>query len=822
MQVSRIPPSTAARFGLVSISETTRVVLPLKGVECEFSVSAGLVEVRMTQIFRHENRQPLDCEYLFPLPADASVFSCEADINGRIIRAAVRERNEAAQLAAQKKAEGRRVALVEAERENLFTLTLNNVQPDDLILVTLKYIQPLRVLADMPSVEIPFCPGIRYIPGNPLLRSNRGKGIVDDTGQVPDASRISPVRFDKEHPDAAFVEIRGTLDAGFVDAASIGSPSHKVISRPEGKTLTIRLSDKGEVPDRDFVLRWKELQPEGLAARAWIREVGQETYALLEIRAPKSVGIPVPMDFYFLVDRSGSMAGVKWEKAAVAVQSAVQGLAESDRAMVTLFNFQFNDFAEQPLPPGQLLADRNFRNLAQFQPDGGTELGPALRHVLELAATYSPDRAKSLILITDAQVGNETAILKIMEAAPDLPLHCFGVDVNLNDALLLALARQQRGTFHSLNPGDDVAKAVTDLARTIRHPVMTDLRLADGWEPAGAWLPPLYSGQIYCLSARTAAKDAMALSARNGDGSPAPIPVASRPASGDAPYLHWCKHRIQRYLTERRTAEAVALSVQSNLICPLTAFIAWDEAEKVAVATHALAQPVLMEVAGRRYKLHCMIERMAFSPRARTSSKAREQAVVYGSEPPVPLPPAPPAPGTVVAEIVQYLHSSGLSARENPFTPAQRRAAFEKVLEQVRTRLAHPEWKPLCDRILEWAFADPSAKDARRRSDQVALVLFRVEGQLSEISALRQEMLACLGELRRAFQATSEALDELKEMLNEEGVRSGALAERLARISASRRLPPARTIEAALAKIVQIEQDIQQQLLALPQSARCG
>ena len=199
-------------FGLIAIVRNKRIALPLKLVECDFTVAAGLVEVRMTQVFRQENPKPLDCEYLFPLPANASVFSCEADINGRIIRATVKERGEAVKLAAEKKAEGRRVALVEAERENLFTLSLSNLQPQDLILVTLKYIQPLRHLADMPSVEIPFCPGVRYIPGNPLIRSNRGKGIEDDTGQVPDASRISPLRIDGEHPDAAFIDIQGLVD----------------------------------------------------------------------------------------------------------------------------------------------------------------------------------------------------------------------------------------------------------------------------------------------------------------------------------------------------------------------------------------------------------------------------------------------------------------------------------------------------------------------------------------------------------------------------------------------------------------------------------
>ena len=35
------------------------------------------------------------------------------------------------------------------------------------------------------------------------------------------------------------------------------------------------------------------------------------------------------------------------------------------------------------------------------------------------------------------------------------------------------------------------------------------------------------------------------------------------------------------------------MSVKSNLICPLTAFITWDESEKVAVAEHAIVQPVM-------------------------------------------------------------------------------------------------------------------------------------------------------------------------------------------------------------------------------------
>ena len=50
------------------------------------------------------------------------------------------------------------------------------------------------------------------------------------------------------------------------------------------------------------------------------------------------------------------------------------------------------------------------------------ELKPALKHVLDIAGKYSANRPRNLILITDAQIGNESAILELMRTAPDFPV----------------------------------------------------------------------------------------------------------------------------------------------------------------------------------------------------------------------------------------------------------------------------------------------------------------------------------------------------------------------------------------------------------------
>jgi Ca-activated chloride channel family protein len=592
MNTSHILPPETERFGLFAYIESRRVVLPLKGVECEFSVRGGVVEVCLNQIFRQENPKPLDCEYLFPLPADASVYFCEANVNGRIIRAEIKERAEARRLASEKKAEGFRTTLMESERDNLFTLTLGNVQPDDLIVVRLKYCQTLRGSNQTRSVEIPFCPGVRYIPGKPLLRTNKGKGIMDDTDEVPDASRITPIRIDAGHPDAAYIDVRGRLDAAYTDERSVSSPSHSIAVYSASGELCVELSAKGHVPDRDFVLRWSERQAEAVAPRGWMFDKKNESYALLEVRAPQQVEAHgAPLDFYFLVDRSGSMQGAKWTKAVEALQSCLCEIGPEDRAMVTLFAAGPQDFAERPLPACELLKDPRFQGLQSLGADGGTNLAPALQHVLAVAAKESEGRDRALILITDAQVGNETAILNLMKSAPNMPVHCFGIDTALNDALLLAMCRQQGGAFHSLHPNDDIKSAVTKLGKMLGQPALLDLELAEGWECADAKIPNLYAGQILYLSARGEREKPLELTGRTPSGERVRLKFEMEASSDETPYLQWCKSRIQQSLALGQRTEAIALSLSSNLLCPLTAFVAWDESEKVVVSRHDLAQP---------------------------------------------------------------------------------------------------------------------------------------------------------------------------------------------------------------------------------------
>ena len=583
-------------FGLIAWLDATRVVLPLRAVDVSFSVSGDLAEVSLDQIFHQTARQPLDVLYSFPLPAGAAVYRCELIVNDRIIQARVEEQQRARAIAHQMKAAGRRTGLVEVERDNLFTLSLGNVQPNDLIVVRFAWFQVLDHARELKSLSIPFTPGVRYIPGNPLLRSNRGKGSVDDTDQVPDASRITPPRIDELHPDAALISVTGKIDARFIETGSLSSATHPLLVRDGGKDLLVTLPPEGFVPDRDFVMRWKEREVQALDLKSIACVDGDEQYAVVRLDAPGNAPVVEqgPRDFYFLVDRSGSMHGSKWTCTARALNAFVDELGENDRVWVTLFESTFQDYAEAPIAVAELRKDPAFRSLEKLGVAGGTELLPALNHVLKQIELHSKSFAPVMIVITDGQVGNEGSVLEALRAQRDLPVHTFGIDTAVNDAFLRQLAAQNGGSCTLMTPNDDIPGAVKRLGNRLRRPVLTNLTVQGDWEATLSRLPDIHAGEHVILALKGATgRESLMLTGRLADQSAREFQFALKPEAISSPRLLWARQAIECCLAENHREEAIQLASRHNIICRGAAFIAYDMKEKVSIATEELYQPAM-------------------------------------------------------------------------------------------------------------------------------------------------------------------------------------------------------------------------------------
>jgi len=582
-------------FGLIAWLEATRVVLPLKGVEARFEVTGTIASVEVDQIYHQDTAKPLDCIYTFPLPSGAAVYRCELHVNGRVIRAKVEAREEARRIFRAQKAAGRRAALVETERENLFTLTLGNVQPGDLVVVRFAWFQVLDRAGEEWRLRVPTCPGVRYIPGTPLLRGASGRGTIDDTDQVPDASRITPPRLDALHPDAAYFAIEGRMSASDVEIGTASSPSHAILVREAEDAVNVALSSRGAVPDCDFVLAWREPKRSEFAPQTWRWTQGEDAYALVQLRAPAEVKVAedYSQDFYFLVDRSGSMSGAKWQGTCEALNAFVSLLGAEDRVWITLFESSYRDFAERPMPAPAVLADRGFQAMEALGTGGGTELLPAAIHVLDKLAGHSAGRRANIVLITDGQVGNEAEVSRAFRKFPKVRVHTFGIDTAVNDAFLKSLARQHRGGCWLQTPDDDIAGLIAGLGGRLRRPVLTDLAFQGGWEPGADAFPDLHAEEIVTIALKGHAADALVIEGRLPDRSEYRFATQIEHEGAEAIKLLWARERMATLIESGRQAEAIELGRRHNLVCEGAAFIAWDEAERVQVAQQEIVQPAL-------------------------------------------------------------------------------------------------------------------------------------------------------------------------------------------------------------------------------------
>jgi len=164
---------------------------PLLSTDVVIRVSGLVARAQVKQTFHNPSEDWYEGVYVFPLPENSAVDHLRMKIGSRLVEGVIRERGEAKKSYEQAKESGRRAALLEQERPNIFTSSVANIGPREDVVVEIEYQQTLRYDSGRFSLRFPMVVGPRYIPGAPLAES-KGTGWSPDTARVSDASRITP------------------------------------------------------------------------------------------------------------------------------------------------------------------------------------------------------------------------------------------------------------------------------------------------------------------------------------------------------------------------------------------------------------------------------------------------------------------------------------------------------------------------------------------------------------------------------------------------------------------------------------------------------
>ncbi|MDR0996476.1 MAG: hypothetical protein LBL69_02295, partial [Zoogloeaceae bacterium] len=115
-----------------------RVAAPLVETRIEAQLSGVIGRVKVIQTFRNPGDQPQEAIYAFPLPEQAAVDQLHVEIGERRIEGQIQERAQARRTYAKAKREGKRAALVEQWRPNIFTTRVAPIGPQEKVVVSLE------------------------------------------------------------------------------------------------------------------------------------------------------------------------------------------------------------------------------------------------------------------------------------------------------------------------------------------------------------------------------------------------------------------------------------------------------------------------------------------------------------------------------------------------------------------------------------------------------------------------------------------------------------------------------------------------------------
>ena len=577
--------STRTLGKLCVMKDDSRATLPLSEVRMTARVADLVAEVSVNQKFRNPFAEALEAVYIFPLGGGAAVSAFEMRVRDRVIRGVCKERGKAREEYTEAIREGKRASLLEQDRDDVFTVQVGNLPPGEEIVIDIRYSERLPWFDEgFTELRLPLVVAPRYIPGEPVPRDPAGDGVEWDTDQVPDASRITPPRLAPGVDPCVALGIEVELLEGL--PAELACSQHAV--RLSGGKIALARQD--ELLDRDFVLRWSPAEKD-LAAGLLAHRDGTGMLTLVAPRqeAPAGAG----RDVVFILDRSGSMAGIKLTSSSRACSLLLSTLGPRDRFAIVAFDNAREWFSNRELT----VADeggiaRGCEFLRKIQARGGTDLAPALEETLGLIAASSKDRERLpvVVLLTDGQVGNESQCLKLIQKrAKGVRLFTVGIDTAVNRAFLDRAASLGRGTCSCVVPGESLEEALRSVAREVGEPLLTDLSLEGVADVAPSSLPDLFRGRAVAIYLRPAG-NRITVRGRLAGARPYEETVAVKEVDLPAITHLWARariadledaYRMEPSRQETLSKEMIDISVRHTVLSRFTAFLAVDEKEAV-------------------------------------------------------------------------------------------------------------------------------------------------------------------------------------------------------------------------------------------------
>jgi len=550
----------------------------------EVEITGFIARTTLKQRFRNTTNDWVEGTYRFPLMSGAAVDALVMQVGDRRIVGKIKEKEEAKRIYERAIREGKKAAILNQARPNMFTSKVGNVAPGSEIAVEISFISLAKQNGLAFSWHMPQAITPRY----------GAAGQMEDAGDRPLPAGRAHYDLASEggatrNPTSFSIK----LNAG-TDVSALSSPTHDIaVAAHEGGRFDISLRDGSLPADRDFALRWSLEAGTSAKPVLFQEQLEGERYLLGFLLPPTEeaqTAVVPPRDVTFVMDISGSMAGSSIRQAKIALLRALDLLRPEDRFDIVLFNNDYMRlFGESRLASqDNLMIARNL--VRRTDANGGTEMKGALTSAL--SDGHDPESLRQILFLTDGAVGYENEMFSLVNRElGQARLFTVGLGSAPDGWFMRKAAEFGRGLYVKV---DDVSEAQTSLEAlysAMAKPSVSaiELETGEGAESFPARMPDLFGDRpavfVTKLPKRAKRVTLSGLS-RGGSMWSAPIWVADVP-EGEGISKLWARKKVEHLMDEQvrgrpqREIKPLVLetALKHGIMSTYTSFVAVEDKE---------------------------------------------------------------------------------------------------------------------------------------------------------------------------------------------------------------------------------------------------
>jgi hypothetical protein len=391
--------------------------LTLQNITNNIVVIKNRVNVETIQKYKNNYNETININYEFPIPDKAAVYAFELTIDNEKYEAKVEQKQYALQIFQDASQNGDTASIL-TKHNNAFVFMISNIEKNKEFEIKIKYIYDIKALNHKYRLQIPTTLAPKY-------------------GQ----ERITYLVNDKElamHSANFNIKLYGISNINTVSDHDIETINNEEYI--EVKALNV-------VPNRDFVLEL-EIEDNSYVLKA---NNGEEHYSYLNLEIPESEieERQEALKYMFIMDRSGSMEGQKFEKAKNMLKLCLRNLDKTDKFNIMFFENKIDKFKEDYIYCDETGLTNADLYINTMETNGGTNIYDALKDCI-----YDEDLI--ILLFTDGQVWNTEDIYSLIQnKGKNTKLFCFGIDDAIDEDFVNKMAALGDGRSEFLNSFED-------------------------------------------------------------------------------------------------------------------------------------------------------------------------------------------------------------------------------------------------------------------------------------------------------------------------------------------------------------------------------